>query len=232
VVTAVTPTTRSGTTFAGLAGIAPHVVDIYHGDVVTDFARAQTSGLLGIIHKASEGARFTDTMYPLRRSRAVNAGLHWGAYHFLTSDPVEAQVATFLKAAAIDDKTLVAVDYEDAPKPHITPNIDLLWDFLTQLEQKLGRKAVIYSGNLLKETLRDKVDPFISAHKLWLCEYAIKPRLAPLKAWEKPWLWQYCDGSNPTPYPKKVPGILGSMGKIDCNHFDGTPEQLAAEWVG
>lgn len=211
--------------------IAPHVVDLYHGDIVSDFGQARRAGLYGIIHKASEGARFHDTMHGLRRPRAHDASLLWGSYHWLTADPVEAQVEFFLKWAKPDDKTLIAVDYEKAVPPHVTPNIDLLWSFLTQLEGKLGRKAVIYSGSLLKETLGAKTDPFISAHRLWLCHYAPRWKMKPLAAWDKPWLWQYYDGSTRTPYPKTVAGIPGASGKIDCNHYDGTPAQLAAEWA-
>ncbi len=207
------------------------VVDLYHGDIVSDFNKARIAGILGVIHKASEGSRFQDTQYPLRRPRAQAAGMHWGAYHFLTADPIEAQVEFFLEHAKPDDKTLVAVDYEPASKPHVTPNIAMLWDFLTQLEQRLGRKAVIYSGSLLKETLGAKADPFISAHRLWLCEYAPHWNLHPLTAWEKPWLWQYYDGTTHTNFPKDVPGIPGAMGKVDCNHYDGTPLELDAEWV-
>jgi GH25 family lysozyme M1 (1,4-beta-N-acetylmuramidase) len=63
--------------------INPLVVDLSHHNDVADFGKVKASGIAGIIHKATEATGFVDNMYAVRRGPAMNAGLLWGAYHFL-----------------------------------------------------------------------------------------------------------------------------------------------------
>jgi hypothetical protein len=124
------------------------VVDLYHYDAVTSFSEAKVAGLLGVIHKASTGASGRDDQYASRRTLATDAGLLWGAYHWGTAAPADAQVDNFLGAANPDDNTLVALDFEQTPGNQMT--LALAREFLELIEQKLGRKAVIYSGSTIK----------------------------------------------------------------------------------
>jgi hypothetical protein len=48
----------------------------------------------------TEATGFADDMYAVRRRDATNAGLLWGAYHFLRPVSISAQVDFFLKIAA------------------------------------------------------------------------------------------------------------------------------------
>lgn len=210
--------------------ISLRVVDLYHGDHVSNFAQAKTGGVCGIVHKASQGAAFTDSMYAVRRKQAVAAGLLWGAYHFMTAADAELQAANFLHAADPDGQTLMALDFEPGSGRDNTPSLKLLREMLLLLEVKLKRKTVIYSGSLLKQTLGATRDDYLASHRLWLCEYAPEWKLEPLTAWQKPWLWQYTDGTA-GPFPRSVAGIPGASKCLDCNHYDGTPAQLAAEWA-
>src|SRR5262245_54459817 len=57
--------------------------------------------------------------YAVRRGSAMNAGLLWGAYHFLRPGSIPAQVDFFLKIAAPDNATLLALDHEDGRVPLI-----------------------------------------------------------------------------------------------------------------
>jgi GH25 family lysozyme M1 (1,4-beta-N-acetylmuramidase) len=75
------------------------VVDIYHGDRVSNFKKATDFGIWGIIHKATTGATGKDAKYPARRKPASNAGLLWGAYHWGTKADVAKQVKNFLDYA-------------------------------------------------------------------------------------------------------------------------------------
>jgi GH25 family lysozyme M1 (1,4-beta-N-acetylmuramidase) len=88
------------------------VVDLFHGDRVTSFAKAYQAGIRGIIHKATTGATGKDVAYSDRRASALNAGLLWGAYHWGTSADVTKQLDNFLNQAKPDDQTLVALDFE------------------------------------------------------------------------------------------------------------------------
>ena len=81
--------------------INPLVVDLSHHNDVADFGKVKAAGIAGIIHKATEATGFVDNMYVVRRSEAVNAGLLWGAYHFLRPVSIPAQVDFFLKIGRI-----------------------------------------------------------------------------------------------------------------------------------
>ena len=208
----------------------PLVVDLYHGDRVTDFAALKAAGVAGVIHKAHQGAspHGNDPVYRLRRRAATHAGLLWGAYHFMTDDDPAAQAEAFLASATPDADTLLAIDFE--PYGRRTPSLGQLRALLHAIVVRAGRKAVIYSGSLLKETLAASPDNFLGSHSLWLAQYAQEWTLAPMTAWQRPWLWQFTgDGQGPEPH--KLPGVAGSGGFVDINRFEGTVEQLAAEWV-
>jgi lysozyme len=202
------------------------VVDIYHGDEVVSFAEARQSGICGIIHKASQGTDMVDPEYAARRQRALRDGLLWGAYHFGTGADVDGQVNNFLAAAAPSHRTLVALDFESNGQD--TMSLDQARQFLAAMENRLGRKAVLYSGDLIKQQLGDQVDPFFGSHRLWLAEYGPVPRVP--ASWSHPWLWQY-SGDGIGPDPKTVAGIPGASGCLDCNSYARGPADLAAEWA-
>jgi len=146
-----------------------------------------------------------------------------------------AQVDNFLEWADPDAQTLVALDFEATAGNQMT--IDQAREFLRLVGEKLGRKPVIYGGNLLKESLKGHKDAFLGAHRLWLAQYGDHPKVQ--ASWDQFWLWQYTDGTdgpNPAVVPgipdRKVPGIPGnSEGHLDCDHYLGTEAKLAAEWA-
>src|SRR6201996_6717162 len=90
------------------------VIDISHLSYVTDFnLMRRHSGILGVIHKASEGGDWVDQTYAERRPQAEAAGLLWGAYHYGSHQYSGAdQAQAFLAAAQPGPKTLLALDFE------------------------------------------------------------------------------------------------------------------------
>lgn len=208
----------------------PMVVDISHGDGVTSFKEAKTAGVIGIIHKATTGATGRTEFYAERRQQALAAGLLWGAYHWGTSADVKAQVDNYLSYAAPDDQTLMALDFEPTVGNQMT--LQDCIDFCQSIIDQTGRKAVIYSGSLIKENLGDTENAFLGSHKLWLAQYGTNPAVQ--KSWKAFWLWQYTDGiSNAGPdVCTRVPGLPGdSYGHLDCNYFDGDAVRLTNEWA-
>src|SRR5712691_4796231 len=207
-----------------MATINLRVVDLYQGDRVASFTQAANSGIWGIIHKATTGATGKDGKYKDRRSSALGAGLLWGAYHWGTNANVAKQVDNFLKTADPDSQTLVALDYEDARM-----TLDMARKFMTLVAAKLGRKPVLYSGHLIKDRLRDRVDAFFGSHRLWLAHYNPAPTIQ--KSWSHYWLWQYTDRKTGLT-PNVVPGLPGdSKGNLDCDSYEGTRDQLKADWA-
>jgi lysozyme len=203
----------------------PVVVDLSHYNVIErDLEDARAFGILGVIHKATEGVVYADPKYKARRFLAGQSGMHWGAYHFLRPGDIAGQVAHFVRRAEPDKNTLMALDHEDG-----RCTVNDARTFLELLGEKLGRKGVIYSGHLLKEQLGLRVDAFFGSHRLWLAQYG--SRATPQATWARPWLWQFT-GDGLGPQPHNVPGITipGNDG-IDINHFNGTADELAASWA-
>lgn len=203
------------------------VIDISIHNAVVKLAGAKASGIVGVIHKATEGRTFVDRTYKARRQMAKDAGLLWGAYHFANDGDVRQQVANFFSTAEPDDNTLMALDFE--PNGNHTMSLEQAEMFVELAEAKLGRRIVLYSGNLIKETLathgtKERL-AWWGKRKLWLAQYS-KTWHVPA-AWAAPWLWQYSDGEvGPPPH-----GVSGITGAVDCNSYSGTPEQLAKEWA-
>jgi lysozyme len=199
------------------------VIDIYHGDEVVDAAKVKAFGIVGVIHKASESTDVVDRLYAARRKAFTDLGLKWGAYHFFHGADPAAEADHFLAAAAPDADTLVALDWENVGAGAASAAAARV--FLERIEDKLGRKGVIYSGNVAKEKIAGK-DAFFGAHRLWLAQYGHGWSVQP--SWSAPWLWQN-NGDNFGPGPHAIPGIKGLC---DNNTIvAGTVGDLVASWA-
>lgn len=203
----------------------PVIVDLSHFDDVQDWDAVKRFGILGVINKATEGPGMTDRTYAIRRKPASDRDMLYGAYHFLRpGDPV-AQADHFLDVAlnvAQPDDVLLALDHEDRNVP-----LENAKTWLQRVFDKTGRRAVLYSGFLIKAQLGNRRDPFLAEHRLWLSHFSSHPVCPP--NWLAPWIIQFTgDGQGPGPH--RVPGI-SIAGGIDLNHYGGTAERLTTEWA-
>lgn len=205
------------------------VVDIHHLDAVNSFDDAAAAGLWGVIHKATTGATGHDDVYAARRQPALDAGLLWGAYHWGTAAPVAEQVDNFLTVAKPAADTLVALAFEKTAGNQMT--LPMARQFLEGIARALGRKAVLYSGDLIKSSLGATADPFFGSHRLWLAHYDPPPVCQ--CSWRTYWLWQYTDKRRrPGLAPDVIAGIPGNAGgDLDCNSYDRDRAHLTAEWA-
>jgi GH25 family lysozyme M1 (1,4-beta-N-acetylmuramidase) len=181
----------------------PVVLDLSHHNVVHNLQSVKDAGIVGIIHKATEGLTYRDDKYLGRRKGFTDIALRWGAYHFYHGGGA-AEADFFLTVAQPDKATLVCLDWEPVPK-NGTPSATAARAFLERIEEKLGRKAVVYSGNAAKEKIKGK-DAYFGAHRLWLAQYGSKWKTQ--ASWTRPWLWQYSENG-------KVAGI--DSGGVDVN---------------
>lgn len=199
------------------------VVDISHHNGNVDLTKAKQAGLVGVIHKATQGTGMLDNMYTQNRQKAEAAGLLWGAYHFGTAGDGEAQADFFLSKANADEKTLLVLDYE--PNGNSTMTLAQAKAFVQRVNAATGRFPGLYSGNLIKEQLGGKPpDPVLSQCFLWIAQYGPQPTKIP-QTWPTWTFWQYTDG-NVGPQPHSIDGI----GNCDRDQFNGTIEQLQQLW--
>jgi len=208
----------------------PRVVDVSHWTKLINLQKTADAGIWGIIAKCTQNNNYIDTKYKSFHTETLKTGMLFGGYHFGTGKNPIQQADWFLKNANFDEHTLVALDYEKNPTGPTMSGHQLV-EFLSYMEKQLGRKIIIYSGNLLKEVLDDlsAADQlYICSHKLWLAQYGPKAKLPP--GFNKYFLWQYTgDGIGPSPH--SVPGLGGESGGLDLNIYDGTREQLTVDWA-
>lgn len=212
-----------------MSELKPLVVDLSAYQPNVDFHKMAAAGIIGCIHKATQGRRWVDSWYAKHRSAALAAGMLWGAYHFFdfTGTPAE-QADHFLAVADADKDTLVCLDWENVPPSNMEPTSAQAKAFLMEIEAKLGRKALLYGGNVPKEQIRG-VDAYFASHRLWLCQYA--SHFTTQASWKnQPWLWQN-NGDSYGPGPHHLPGYPGLCDN-SCIVGDMTVERLKTEWAG
>lgn len=200
------------------------VLDLSHHNTVQSFEQIAAAGIVGMIHKATEGVGYTDPKYEARRAGCREAGILFGAYHFATASDAIDQAEHFLQTARLTGADLFCLDWEDYGANTLSKEQARAW--IEHVEGELGRpgECVIYSGNTAKEKLGAN-DTFFGARRLWLAQYGSNPAAKP--PWSTWWLWQYSDGSA-GPGPHGCPGVTGH---VDTNSYDGPADQLLAEWA-
>lgn len=201
------------------------VVDLYYGEEFSakDFKTLADDGIIGVIHKATQGVTLKDRAYKERKQMALDNGLLWGAYHFASNQNAKEQVNWFLDAVGDDKDMLLCLDYE--PNRDNTMSFSQAKTFMRELDRLSGRKCVLYSGNLIKEQMKAP-DAFVNSHRLWLAQYGNAVKCPP--GWDKPWLWQ-CTGDGIGPKPHTLVGIKIPL---DLNKFAGTDDELREQWAG
>jgi lysozyme len=198
----------------------PAVVDLSHHNIIPKSLKpARVAGIMGVIHKATEGVTYKDQTCAARAYLARQAGLRFGTYHYLRPGDPGAQVAFYydtvqnIQSEAGESRDWVwALDFEVDDI-----SLDEVVSFLEQLKAITHQSPVLYSGHSLKDALNGMPDPRLIGYRLWLAQYAETPSLPP--GWENYWLWQYSDVGS-------VPGITPPT---DVN---AAGADLAADWAG
>lgn len=196
----------------------PVVIDISHWNIIpNDLKATAAAGIIGVIHKATEGAGNQDDKVDAREHLAKQAGLLFGLYHFIRPGQIGPQVNNFMNVFKRYDSTnlLVALDYED---PKVSLDDCLAWSEM--VASRTGKKVVMYSGHVLKEKLAFKRHAQLNQDNfpLWLAQYGPRATLPP--GWTSYWLWQYTDKG-------RIPGVTGD---VDLN--DGDAKAVRAFWQG
>lgn len=198
------------------------IVDLSHHNGAVNLKAAAADGILGIIHKATQGVGYVDPLYETNRESAAGVGLWWGAYHFGTGGDGVAQAAHFLDVVQPHEQTLLVLDLEangQGPSMGLTEAAA----FLTHIQQMTGQIPGLYAGHYLKELLGNASEPVLAKSWLWLSQYGPTP-VVPAN-WPTWTLWQYTDGGL-GPEPHEVAGI----GLCDRDLFNGDRDALKTLW--
>src|SRR5215471_17036007 len=126
------------------------VVDLSHHNGDVDLALAKGAGIVGVIHKATQGLEFVDPLYEINRAKARATGLLWGAYHFGTGGDGVAQAEHFLAAGQHGAQDILVLDFEHNLQG-ASMTLEDARAFVTHLQQITGRWPGLYAGSYLKE---------------------------------------------------------------------------------
>jgi len=201
----------------------PAVIDLSHWQTIpSSLVPAREAGIVGLIHKGTEGASYVDDKLEARAHLAREAGLLCGVYHFLRPGDMVQQATHFVNTVrpGLDGSLLVAADHED---PGVS--LDDLAVFLEIVEDLAVRSPVIYSGHVLKEQLAAKPEYEFLVHdyRLWLCHYTTGAPVLP-PGCDRYWLWQYTDTGT-------CPGVDPPT-DLNAIHPDMSMDIFRLSWSG
>lgn len=214
-----------------MADITNSVIDISHNNKHVDLLEAAGGGIVGVIHKATQGVTFKDPAYAARKQEAADAKLLWGAYHFGDGSDGAAQADNFLNFVNPDATTLIALDFEPNPLQVAGPAGQTMTlagaeAFVNRINEELGRFPGLYgSPAFLKKALGNKTDSPLANCWLWIAHYTSAATPTVPKIWKSWTIWQYTDGKL-GPAPHTVSGI----GLCDRDRFNGDLSALQQFW--
>jgi len=194
------------------------VIDLSHYNPVTSFTQVKQGGIVGVIHKATEGTGWSDPTYASRKPEALAAGLLWGAYHFGVNEDGAAQANYFLSVVKPGPNDLLALDFEENPSSQMT--IAQAEQFVTEVYNQTGRYPGFYSDALAGNMLGNTPSAVLANCWFWRAEYGGAAPSVP-STWPTWTMWQYTESGT-------VPGIQGSC---DRDTFNGTSAALTKLWT-
>jgi lysozyme len=198
------------------------IFDISHWQGSPDLATAKAAGFDAVIIKATQGVNVPDGTFARNWAQARAQNFLSGVYHFGEGASGVVQADFLLATANPDASTLVALDFERNPNGE-SMSIQQAMDFVTHVNDKLGRWPVLYGGANLKQALNNQANAVLGNCPLWLAQYGPTAVLPP--GWTAWTLWQYSDDNFNKP-SDPVPGVS----PCDRDRYAGTREELAANW--
>lgn len=193
------------------------VIDLSHFNTVTSFSAIKAGGIVGVLHKATQGTGWMDPTYVSRKQEALDAGLWWGAYHFGTNADGAAQAQYFLSKVNPGPNDLLALDFEENPSSQMT--IAQAEQFVTEVFNKTGRYPGFYSDALAGKLMGNNPSSILANCWFWRAQYGGTSPSVP-STWQTWTMWQYTSSGT-------VSGITGSC---DRSTFNGSIDGLSHLW--
>lgn len=194
------------------------VIDISHYQPTPNWSALRAAGVVGVILKCTEGQTYVDPTFRSRYDDALRSGLAVSSYHFLRPGSIETQLNSYLNTLRPRDGERVCLDHEDADV-----SLDDLRDAVSYLQSdSRNLQVAIYSGHVIEEQLGSEFDPLLASTSLWTAQYCSPGQLIwPKATWPNYSLWQFSESG----------AVAGVSGKVDCNEFNGSPDNCA-KWLG
>lgn len=156
------------------------IADVYGGDGAWDLSIAKQAGIVALIHKATEGMTYKDSVFAHGMRCAAMVGMLRGAYHFGRPGDGAKQADEFLKIVSpFGNDILLCLDLEGDLASPKTMKTEEAQAFLEQVRAVTGRWPLLYGGqSKTKERMRlakASTKEVFSRCPLWLAKYGEEP---------------------------------------------------------
>jgi len=200
------------------------VIDAYYANSIDWELLATEPRVVGIIHKATIGAKKIDPGYLTRKKEAKKRGYLWGSYHMGIAGNPEKQADYYINTVKPAANELIALDLEDLNSTrHMNANEAIR--FIKQVKKRVGRYPVVYSNHSNATIISEKFKNTVFAKTpLWYAKFSGRVNDFPAGAWSSYTLWQF---SSELLAQKAIPGTQADM---DVNVFNGSLDDLRAKW--
>lgn len=187
------------------------VIDVSHWQGNINFNEVKEAGIEGVIIKAggSDAGFYTDGQFESNYTKAINAGLHVGAYYFVGKNCLSYEdgiadadrFINIIKNKKFDLPVYMDVEAQaSGQKEKVT---DSIIGFCNELE-KNNYYVGVYASDI--SGFKDRIDlsRIEGVYTLWVARYGSKPTY--VKDYD---MWQYSDSG-------KVNGINGNVDMDEC----------------
>ncbi|SKB14229.1 putative Lysozyme [Planktothrix sp. PCC 11201] len=206
-------------------------IDVSNNNGYVDWQKVRNAGNLFAFMKATEGTGYTYNRFFQNLQQIRQVGMRPGAYHFFVSNvngqelSGEEQANYFLNAVGTIGKddlppVLDLEEYDGRPEyswKNITleARLKLVKQWLDTVEQKTGRKPIIYTNpGFWRYYMGDSKD--FAEYPLWIANYGVSQPDIP-GGWKNYAIWQYSETGQ----------VDGVSGNVDLNKFSSLNEIAA-----
>jgi len=193
-------------------------IDVSYYQGVVDWDKVKTSGQIFAFARVSDGINTPDAQFQ-RNWTEMKGRVIRGTYQFFrpSQDAIKQADLVLSKltaAGGLEDTDLPPVlDFETLDGQTSAVAAQKAQQWLTHIEDQLGRRPIVYSGNNMATTTGTK----FSTYPLWLPNYTTQCPLLP-SGWADWTIWQNSSTGV-------IPGISGN---VDTNLFNGDAAALTA----
>ena len=200
------------------------LIDPYHGNNIDWVQLSTETRVVAIIHKSTSGTKEIDSAYLYRKQEAKSRGYLWGSYHWGVTGKPEEQADHYIDTVAPTEDELIAIDLEDATSNKLM-NADEALSFARRVRERIGRYPVLYTNHASAKLISTKYrNTDFAKMPLWYARFKGVVGDFPAGVWQSYTIWQF---SSEILLQMTIPGTKADM---DVNVFNGTVEQLRANW--
>lgn len=194
-------------------------LDVSKYDGNPNWAQVKAAGNAFAFARVSDGLGYPDATFQPNWAGMKQQGMVRGVYQYFRASQDPIQQADYLlgelaKGGAQPTDLPPVMDIETADGVSASAVRAAMQKWLDHVEQKLGRRPMIYTANFMSATLGTG----FAKYPLWVANYKAQCPLMP-DGWTTWRFWQYDDKGT-------VPGVGASS--VDVDEFDGTLQELLA----